>query len=191
MILPYFAIVALVLATVYSAIVSFRQRPESTEANWAFPIAAGRRLRIITGVATLVVVLAIGAWFALSVRHTARRSSRFLIPEQYRGWVTVEFEVQGTPPLPVEGGQYVLTIGSDGVLQTSSLEQYGWANDSYFFYSAAGVHQIPDAGPQSLIWGKINGEAANSAGKRKYEEFFVGSQEEFREQPNGEKGTLP
>jgi len=191
MILPYFAIVVLLLATAYSAIVSFRQAPKSAEANWAFPSAAGQRSRITIGFATLLVVLAFVAWFGLSVRHTIRRSSRFLIPDRYRGWVKVEFEVQGAPPLPLEGGQYVLTIGPDGSLKTSSLEQYGWADDSYFFYSPAGVHQIPDAGPRSLIWGKINGEAANSTGKRKYEEFFVGTQEEFKAQPNGEKGTHP
>jgi len=39
------------------------------------------------------------------------------------------------------------------------------------------------AGGGGLIWGKINGEETGSQGKRKYEEFFVGTEQQFREQP--------
>jgi hypothetical protein len=191
MLLPYLAIVALLIATVYSAIVSFRQKSEPAEASWTFPAAAARKTRIVLVVATLICVVSIGAWFALSVRHTVRRSSRFLIPEGYTGWVRIEFEVQGAPLLPVDGGQYVLTLGADGSLKTSSLEQYGWANDSYYFYSSAGTRSISDAGPDCLIWGKINGEAVGSSGKRKYEGFFVGTLQQFKNQGKSEKNSGP
>jgi hypothetical protein len=191
MLLPYLAIFVLLIATVYAAIVSFRQKREPAEPTWIFPASAARRTRIALCVATLICAVGIGAWFSLSVRHTVRRSSRFLIPEGYTGWVRVEFEVQGAPPLPVDAGQYVLTIGPDGSLKTSSLEQYGWAKDSYYFYSSAGMHLIPDAGPDCLIWGKINGEAASSSGKRKYEEFFVGTEQQFKSQAKGQKNSGP
>jgi hypothetical protein len=105
-----------------------------------------------------------------------------LIPEGYTGWVRIEFEVQGAPPLPVEAGQNVLRIPPDGLLRTSSPEQYGWARDTYYFYSSAGLRQLPDSGPQSLIWGKINGEASGTSGREKYEEFFVGTNQQFKEQ---------
>jgi hypothetical protein len=32
------------------------------------------------------------------------------------------------------------------------------------------------------VWGRINGEKSAASGKRKYEEFFVGTAQEFREQ---------
>ena len=186
MILPYLAIVVLLFATVYSAIVGLRPKPEAGAENWFFPAAGARRsARVVVGIASLVLVLAVGAWVALSVHQTVRRSLRFLSPEGYTGWVRVEFEVQGAPPLPVEGGQYVLRIAPDGSLKTSSLEQYGWAKDSYYFYSTAGVHPISDSGPDRRIWGKINGEAAETSGKRKYEEFFVGTEQQFKGQGIG------
>jgi hypothetical protein len=191
MLLPYLAIVALLIATAYSAIVSFGQKPEPAEPTWTFPAPVTRKTRVILCFVTLICVTTIGAWFALSVQHTVRRSSRFLIPEGYTGWVRIEFEVQGAPLLPVDGGQYVLTLGADGSLKTSSLEQYGWANDSYYFYSSAGTRSISDAGPDCLIWGKINGEAVGSSGKRKYEGFFVGTLQQFKNQGKSEKNSGP
>jgi hypothetical protein len=191
MLLAYLAIVLLLIAIVYSAIVSFRQKSEPAEPTWTFPAPAARKTRVVLCFVTLICVTIIGAWFALSVQHTVRRSSRFLIPEGYTGWVRIEFEVQGAPPLPVDAGQYVVAIGPDGSLKTSSLEQYGWANDSYYFYSSAGMRSIPNAGPDCLIWGKINGEAAGSSGRRKYEGFFVGTEREFKNQGKGEKNSGP
>ena len=81
------------------------------------------------------------------------------------------------------GGNYVLRIPSDGRLKTSSPEQYGWANDEYYYSAGSGVRRLPDSGAGSLIWGKINGEAGGSAGTRKYEEFFVGTRQQFEQQP--------
>jgi hypothetical protein len=49
------------------------------------------------------------------------------------------------------------------------------------------VRPIPDSGAGRLIWGKINGEASSSSGKRKYEEFFVGTQQQFKDQVEGTK----
>ena len=121
-------------------------------------------------------------WLRTDAQNSTPRSSRFLIPEGYTGWVRIEFEVQGAPPLPMEGGQYVLKIPSDGLLRTSSAEQYGWAKDHYYYYSAQGVRALPDSGPAELIWSKINGEESGVSGKRNYEEFFVGNAQQFRDQ---------
>jgi len=191
MTLPYLATVLLVLATAYAAIVSFRQKPDGIAAGWIFPDSTKRPTRIIVGVTTLVIVIGLVAWMSVSARTTTRRSSRFLIPEGYTGWVRVEFEVAGTPALPVEAGQYMLTISPTGLLRTSSPEQFGWANDSYYYSSSAGTRRISDSGPQALIWGKINGEASNSFGKRKYEEFFVGTHQQFKEQTIGDWKGAP
>jgi hypothetical protein len=110
-----------------------------------------------------------------------------LIPEAYSGWVRVEFEVAGAPALPVEDGQLLLRVPSTGLLETSSPEEYGWVKDNYAFYSNGGLRPIPKSGPSRLIWGKINGEATNSAGRRKYEEFFVGTEKQYRDQVEAAK----
>jgi hypothetical protein len=187
MILPYLAVTLLALATVYSAIVSFRQKLDSAAPTVIFPDGAKRPARILVGIATLIVVIGLGVWFSINARNSAPRSLQFQIPEGYSGWVHVEFETPGAPPLPQEAGQTVVKIPPSGALKTSSPEQYGWARDSYAFYSGRSVRPIPDSGAGKLIWGKINGEASGSSGKRTYEEFFVGTQQQFKDQVEGTK----
>ena len=105
------------------------------------------------------------------------------------GWVRVEFQVSDAPALPLEGGEYLFKIPPSGLLRTSSSEEYGWARDHYFYYSEKGTRILPDTGPggERLIWGNINGEGSGSQGKRKYEEFFVGTEQQFKEQMSGEQ----
>jgi hypothetical protein len=191
MMLAYLATALLAVATVYSAIVSFRQKPEDAAPSWIFPEQTRRPSKIAVSVVTFLLVIGWVAWFSVSPRNSTPRSLRFLISEGHTGWVRVEFEVPGAPPLPVEAGKTVLRIPPSGVLETSSPEQYGWAKDEYFFYSSTGSRRLPDSGPQRLIWGKINGEASGTSGKRKYEEFFVGNQQQFKEQINGWQPTDP
>jgi hypothetical protein len=181
MILPYLAIVLLAVVTVYSAIVSFRQT-ENAAPSWIFPAAPRKATQVIVGGLTLALLISVALWLGLGARHDSKRSSRFLIPDGYTGWVRVEFEVQDAPALPMEGGEYVLRIPGDGVLRTSSPEQYGWAHDHYYYYSSRDTRSLPDSGAAQLIWGKINGEAVDTKGKRKYEEFFVGTKEQFKNQ---------
>ncbi|MGB6404296.1 MAG: hypothetical protein WA899_14445 [Candidatus Sulfotelmatobacter sp.] len=176
--MPYVAIALLVFATVYSAIVSFKQ-PVNHKHRWIFPDAATQSTRIFVGALTIALLTGFLWWLHVSAQNATHRSSRFLIPEGYTGWVRIEFEVQGAPPLPMEGGQYVLKIPSGGVLRTSSAEQYGWAKDHYYYYSAQEMHALPDCGPAELIWGKVNGEETEASGNRKYEEFFVGNSQQF------------
>jgi hypothetical protein len=181
MIVAYVALALLTFATVHSGIVSFR-KTEGATASWIFPGAVGWPTRIVVGAFSLALLLSLALWLGWTGRHSSLRSSRFLILEGYTGWIRVEFEVQGAPPLSTEGGEYILRIPADGILRTSSPEQYGWARDHYYYYSAEGVHPIPDSGGAPLIWGKINGEAFGAGGKRKYEEFFVGTAQQFKKQ---------
>ncbi len=182
MFLPYLATALLLMATVYSAVVSFRDKRNEVPGTWFFPERTSRPIRIAVGVVTVVLVIGGFAWVQKGAQHPARLSSRFVIPEGYTGWVRVEFDVKDAPPLPVENGQYVLKIPATGALRTSSPEQYGWAKDSYFFYSATESQQIRDSGRDSLIWGKINGQASGVSGTRTYEEFFVGTNQQFKAQ---------
>jgi len=182
MILPYLAIALLILVTAYSFLVSFRQKPEAAAPSWFFPDRTRPPVRISMSLATLALAIALVTWFTLGPRDTTPRSLRFFIPEGYSGWVRVEFEVSGAPALLSEAGQTVLKIPATGVLRTSSPEPYGWAKDRYYYYSNAGSRPLPDSGSGSLIWGKINGQTVGSSGRRKYEEFFVGTSQEYQGQ---------
>ena len=182
MILPYLATALLILTTAYSATVSFRRRVGGAAPGVIFPNGARRSARILVSVSTLALVIGLIAWSTIGGPNSTRRSLRFLIPEGYKGWVRVEFEVPHEPLLPMEGGQTVLKIPPSGVLKTSSPEQYGWAKDSYSYYSGAGERLLPDSGHGSLIWGKMNGAESGSSGKCEYEEFFVGTEQQYTEQ---------
>jgi hypothetical protein len=184
MILPYLAIALLVVATIYSAIVSFRQ-PANLKRSWIFPGTASGSARIAAATVALALLAGLAVWLSTSARNSMHRASRFLIPEGYTGWIRVEFEVPNASPLPMENGQYILKIPPDGLLRTSSLEQYGWAPDHYYYDAAQGVRQLPESGPAELVWGRINGEKSAATGKRKYEEFFVGTAQQFRGQMKG------
>src|SRR5271169_6540326 len=109
MILPYAATALLVVATLYSAIVSFRQA-EAGRGRWLFPQAATRTARIVVGAITVTLVICLSLWLRANVRSSTRPVSRFLIPEGYTGWVRIEFEVLDAPPVPMEGGEYILKI---------------------------------------------------------------------------------
>jgi hypothetical protein len=50
---------------------------------------------------------------------------------------------------------------------------------------------FPTQARDCLIWGKINGEAAGSSGNRKYEGFFVGTLQQFKNQGKSEKNSGP
>jgi len=81
MILPYLAVIVLVLATMYAALTVFREKPEGEAHAWLFPDGTRRSARILAGIATLIFVVGCVVWIHMSVRDTARRSLRFLIPE--------------------------------------------------------------------------------------------------------------
>jgi hypothetical protein len=188
MILPYLAITLLLIVTAYSAFVSFRQAGSTAPPTWIFPARAQRPARIGVGIFTIVLLVGVIISLTSGARHAGRHPYRFLIPEGYVGWARVEFEVDNAPPLPMQASQYVVKFPPSGLLRSSSSEEYGQAHDHYFYYSDNGTRPLPDSTSDKgrMIWGKINGEGSGIQGKKKYEEFFVGSEEQFKEQGSGE-----
>ena len=180
-VLPWAAIGLLAFATAYSGVVSFKARGDETP-TWLFPRAAQRARRIGVGVFSVLAVIGLSAWFALGAHHSQRPSSRFLISDGYVGWVRIEFSVTGAPAMSGEQNQYVFRIPADGVLRTSSAERYGWGKDEYFYSSERGLQSLPSEGVAGrMIWGKINGEQGGARGTQPYEEFFVGTGQQFKE----------
>ncbi|MFZ0563227.1 MAG: hypothetical protein WAM43_16560 [Terriglobales bacterium] len=189
MILPYLAIALLLLVTVYSAVVSFRQPGLSETSKWIFPTGVRRPARMGVGIGTFALLTGLTLWLSMGARHSSRHPSRFLIPEGFVGWLRVEFEVGDAPPLRIEGSDYLIKFPPSGLLRTSSPEEFGWAKDHYFYYSDKGTRPLPDSGPAGdrMIWGNINGEGSGVQGKKKYEEFFVGTEQQFKQQMRGEE----
>jgi len=188
--LTYIAIALLALATIYPGLVSFRTSKVDESRTWLFPGGAGRSARIGVGVCTVLAAIGLSAWLIFGVHNSRRLSSRFLIPDGYVGWVKIEFQVLGATPVPAERDQYVFKIPANGMLRTSSPERYGWGQDEYYYENHGALRRLPTDADGRLIWGKVNGEHGSSSGPRQFEEFFVGTEQQFREMA-GEKEIGP
>jgi hypothetical protein len=64
--------------------------------------------------------------------------SRFLIPEEYVGWLRVEFEVEGEPAIPVEDGVRIFRFSGSFMLVTSSSMPEDAAERRYFYFAEDG-----------------------------------------------------
>lgn len=109
-----------------------------------------------------------------------RRPDRYLIPNGYVGWVRINFKVKNAPALPTKDGVYLIEINPDGRLQTSSSNEYGWAQDEYYYYSESGQKPLKASGWDGggMIWGAFTGSLQGD--DETYESFFVGTEEQFR-----------
>ena len=183
-VMPYIALLFLSLATVYAGIVSFALPQLLSSSRWIFPNGASGPARRAVPAFSAVFLLAAVGWAGVSARKSKRFSSRFLIPGGYVGWMRVDFSSPDAPALQSDGSHYVLRFPSDGLLRTSSPEQYGWGKDQYFYDSGKGLQKLSDSKDSGvrMIWGEINGEDHACLGVRPFEEFFVGSAEQFRKQ---------
>ncbi len=192
MALPYLAVISLILVTIYSVIASARSTTEVGSGTWFFPTQSLRRIRLVATMSSAAVVIVIVSW-AVFTTHTARRpSSRFLIPDNYVGWVRIEFQIPGSRPVPIDRDQYVFTIPPNGVLKTSSPEKFGYGKDEYFYNSGSHPRMLPSQSPEDrLIWGQINGEDVGPSGPRQYEEFFVGTAQQFKDQAGVKRASGP
>jgi hypothetical protein len=119
---------------------------------------------------------------------TARHSVTYRIPNGYIGEVYVHYGVQGAAPLPIVHGAIEITFPNDGVVQTSSKLEDGWAHDTYFYYSQNGqLKELRDTnwGGGGMIWGaNVGGTSDGHGGMRDItEQFFVGTEQQFKTQP--------
>jgi len=188
MTLPYLAIVLLILVTVYSAAATFRS-PEKQRSSWIFPSGANKWVRRLIVLFTLAIALGAVLWFPAASRSATPRPLKIIVPQDYSGWVRIDFGVKDAPALPIESGEMLARIPADGRIKTSSPQQFGLSRDSYLFQSAAGLRPIPYSGANRMIWGKIDGESSGASGKQTYEEFFVGNEQQYRDAVRGTKSS--
>lgn len=139
-----------------------------------------QRNTLIILVCTAIAVVSFGC----TLGQATRRPSRYLIPDGYVGWVQVKFDVSGQPSLPVEEDHYLIVFPPSGILTTSSGIEYGWAKDQYYYYLDGKRQELLQTtyGKGGLIWGGSTGWSGKNYDERTdvVEEFFVGTEDEFR-----------
>jgi hypothetical protein len=71
---------------------------------------------------------------------------RVVLPDEYVGWVRVDYRVPGAAPLPAEDGFQILLIPESGVLVTSSDMRTSPKRDEVFFERSGKRIRAPYSG---------------------------------------------
>lgn len=110
--------------------------------------------------------------------------SRFLVPNDYAGWLLLEYNVKDAQPVPTEDGVKIFKFPATGALSTSSAGPERGAEDEYFYYSADGsLREIPTGYRNGIgmIWGQHEG---TRNGELSQFGFFVGTEEQYKKFQN-------
>lgn len=108
------------------------------------------------------------------------RPSKFLVPEGYIGWLSLEYSVKDAPPAQVEKDVQAFKFPRSGQLSTSSSGPERGAEDEYFYYSDNGsVREIPTdyRNGKGMIWGQHEG---TRNGVLSQFGFFVGTEQQYK-----------
>ena len=156
----------------------------------------------LLGVGTCMV--AIYWWLSLSMQSAftmtapiPRHPTRFLIPDSYIGWVEVDYGETNAPSLQMDGKTYVCRIPANGILDTSTPLEEGWAKDEYFYYSPDGsTRALKDTGwgQGGMIWGQADEwEPTQDASepKRAAQYFYVGTEDQYHHAVSSTESHAP
>lgn len=95
-----------------------------------------KRVLLVSGASALL-------FFAGYVIIMKRSPRHYYLPEGFEGWVTIQFEREGSPPLEKKDGAFEIYIPQSGILETSSELETGWARDAFFRKKGDGWEELP------------------------------------------------
>lgn len=70
------------------------------------------------------------------------RPEKWIIPENYTGWLRLDYGINGTPPLSIEDGAYVVHMPQGGRLQTSSRFNSSIDENEFFVVTPHGLRRL-------------------------------------------------
>ena len=83
-------------------------------------------------VLALVASIVVGLWYLDTNRP---KRNRYLIPEGYKGWLCITYDVPSAQPLISEDGFKLVRFDSTGKVETSDKGESGKLKDEFYFYS--------------------------------------------------------
>lgn len=99
----------------------------------------------LIGVFLLVAAVSGSLYFILNPSKKGM-DEVYLLPDRFEGCVFVYYDVLGAPPTIVEENQIVYEVPEDGIIQTSSPMDFGWAyKDNSGAYQTT-IFYVDDAG---------------------------------------------
>lgn len=95
--------------------------------------AEARKKKLFNRVLIVSAVTALAMFVGYNI-VTKRPNMKYFVPRDYEGWVTIRYEVEEAPALPLVDGEYELYIPNSGILETSNRYQFGWRREEYYFW---------------------------------------------------------
>jgi hypothetical protein len=78
--------------------------------------------------ATILFLLAAGAWYFFALDHKKGIDQVYLLPEGFKGCAVIFYDKKDAPPLKIENNEITYEFPETGILYTSSPMEFGWAN---------------------------------------------------------------
>jgi hypothetical protein len=135
---------------------------------------------LITGLWWLSLYITAGISMGAPI---ARYPTRYLVPDGYVGWIEVRYGEKNAPELPLVDGAFLCKVPGDGIVNTSSVIQDGWAKDEYSYYSRNGSTiglKETGWGSGGMIWAPSDEWKDTAQRTRVDAYFFVGTEEQYR-----------
>ncbi len=161
--------------------------------------------RIVGIIVALVLLFAAGVFFVFRYTFTAGglqqvqtavgieapAPEKHIVPEGYRGWIAVDYGVQGAPPLGDQEGTVLLLYPETGRLETSTPAPSADGLLHKTYYELSGTELVPLSRLRH-IWGEYSLRAIEDDGSSKRTfGFFIGTLGEFRASKQPLYGPVP
>jgi hypothetical protein len=123
--------------------------------------------KLLISTAAAVVLGGGGYWLYSNQPY----DEEYLIPKGFKGCVYIVYNVQGAPPLKVIDHTILYKFDKDGVLVTSSPEDFGWEGKEHSGFFEARYFYIDENGkkiaeiPQEMIGQTVLGDYSNEDGR--------------------------
>jgi hypothetical protein len=146
-----------------------------------------RRRRSIVGVSAvlLVCLLAAGEWQHIK---SERHPCRYVVPDGYVGWVVIHFNHPSAPIIELKDKELLFDIPESGVLYTKSQQEFGEAQDRYFYKLPSGrLQELPDTswGKGGMVWDESSGTTEKPGAPDDHrEQFFIGTEQQEKAMQN-------
>lgn len=144
--------------------------------------ASSRQRKVILGCSSALLFILVAA-IIWQDKVDERIPSRYEIPDGYVGWIEIQHEIPETAVTPIRDKQLIFVIPESGLLKTRTAQQFGTAQDHYFYCGNNGCREIANTGwgKGGMIWGESSGTFEETGKPEiRVEHFFVGNETQYK-----------
>jgi hypothetical protein len=118
-------------------------------------------------------------FFLLSGCRQRRPAEVYEFPKDFQGWAVIVWGVTNYPQIPTDHGKLIERFPTNGIIITSSMQQFGWAQDEAYFYDVNGnrLLALPTIAVESV------GYEGDNKRKLDYAQAFIGTEAQLESAP--------